>query len=222
MRLFSLLMVIGISSLSLTAADSVPVTTIMAQLGKQLLNDDFNRIDIKPNWATNKGDYQIIDGQLRAAERMADMHHAATSWKNPVTDVVLQFRFRLDNSKWMGLSFTDAEHIARIFIYKDHIDIAKMQGIGPTTKKTPLDSMKIDLKPDVWHTARLEIVGNEFLAQIDDLAPMYGTAEGLNVSKGRVALISGTQYAWYDDIIVWEATLHPEWEKRKAQVIKSK
>ena len=220
MRLFSIWLALCSSNWLLIAAESAPVTTIMAQLGKQLLHDDFSRTDIKPNWATNKGEYQIIDGQLRAAERTADMHHAATSWKNPVTDVVLQFRFRLDNSKWMGLSFTDKEHIARIFIYQDHIDIAKMQGIGPTTKKTLLDSMKIDLKPEAWHTARLEIVGNEFLAQIDDLAPMYGTAEGLNVSKGRVALISGTQYAWYDDIQVWEATLHPEWEKRKAQAVK--
>ncbi len=220
MRLLPRLLVLCSCIPLLFAAETAPVTTIMAQLGKQLLHDDFNRADLKPNWGTNKGEYQIVDGQLRVAEREADKHHAAASWKNSVTDVVVQFRFRLDNSKWMGLSFSDKEHVARIYIYQNHIDIAKMQGMGPTTKKTLLNSIKIDLQPDAWHTARLEIVGNEFLAQIDDLAPMYGSAEGINVSKGRVALISGTQYAWYDDIQVWEATLHPEWEARKAQVVK--
>jgi hypothetical protein len=157
---------------------------------------------------------------LRAAERDADMHHPAAGWQGPVRDVVLRFRFRLDGSPWLGISFSDKEHVARLFVRTNKVEIAKMSGIGPTTKKVTLAERAMTFDPQKWYTATVELCGDDLLARIDDGAPLYGHHAGMDVSKARVVLISGKQYAWFDDVTLWEATRHPQWENHKARLVK--
>ncbi len=196
--------------------------TLMVTRGKLLLDDPFTKESWAKNWRAYKGGYEIDGDHLRVAENKADGHHPEASHRGPFKNVIVQFKFRLDGSSWMGFSFSDKEHVARVMIRPDSFELLKMSGIGPTTKSTRLDRMPMKWEPGRWYNMVIELHENELLAHIDSNYILYGEAEGLNISKGRIALISGGQYARYDDMKVWEVEVDPKWEKRKPLLLKEK
>ncbi len=196
--------------------------TLMLTRGKQILDDPFTSESWKKNWNAYKGRYEIVDNQLRVAEQKDDGHHPEASHRGPFHNVIVQFKFRVDGSPWMGFSFSDKEHVARIMIRPDKVELVKMSGIGPTTKGITLDRMPMKWEPGRWYTMVIELYGKEIVVHIDSLHVLHGEADGLDIDKGRIALICGGQYAWYDDMKMWEVELDPKWEKRKPLLLQQK
>jgi len=195
---------------------------LMTQLGKLLLDDPFTAESWKKNWNAYKGDYQSVGDQLRVAEKPDDGHHPEASHRGPVHNVVVQFKFKYDGCKWMGFSFSDKEHVARIMINDGGFELVKMSGIGPTTKGQRLDRQNCKWEKDRWYTMTIELLANEIIANVDDLYVLYGEAPGLDIDKGRIALIVGGQYGWYDEMKMWEALPDPKWEKKKPALLQQK
>jgi hypothetical protein len=64
----------------------------------------------------------------------------------------------------------------------------------------------------------IEVAGDEILATVDGREVAFGQAEGLDVDKTRVSLISGGAWAWFDDVKIWKAERDPAWPARKARL----
>ena len=107
-------------------------------------------------------------------------------------------------------------------IRPDKVELVKMSGIGPTTKGNTLDRMPMKWEPGRWYTMVIELYGKEIVVHIDSLHVLHGEADGLDIDKGRIALICGGQYAWFDDMKLWEVELDPKWEKRKPLLLQQK
>jgi hypothetical protein len=192
--------------------------TLMTKRGELVFADAFDAPVLK-DWTGNKGKWLLEDGRLKAAELAADMHHPARGRKVGYHDAVLQFSFRLQGAKWLGIGFDDKEHVCRAIVTPGSFRVQKTTGIGPTTKTVKLDERKKDFDPERWYTMVVEISGNEILARIDGDAVALGEAEGLDVDKLRIALISGGEWAWFDDVKLWKAERDPSWAARKAQLL---
>lgn len=199
---------------------------LMTQTGKQFLDEPFTVESWKKNWGKGwfKGDWQIVGDQLRVAERAEDGHHPEIGYGTggPFHNVIVQCRFKYDGCKWMGFGFSDKEHVARIMLNNDGFELVKMSGIGPTTKGVRLDRQSVKWDPAKWYTMTIEVLGNEMIANVDNQYVLYGQADGIDIDKGRVTMIVGGQYGWYDEMKIWEALPSPTWEKKKAAVLAQK
>jgi hypothetical protein len=61
-----------------------------------------------------------------------------------------------------------------------------------------------------WHNVRIELRGNETVAQMDDLAALHGTGTVLDVKKSRlVFLVAQSADVRIDDVRVWEGQPKP-------------
>lgn len=195
-----------------TPPDLVP---LMCRRGALLFEETFDAGAYAPEWKRFKGTYAVEDGRLRVAEVASDGHHPALSRKITESDVLIQFSFRFDGAAWLGVALDDKEHVARLLFRPDEGRLLKMSGIGPTTKGTPVDSLKLKFEPGRWYTALWEVCGNEMVAQVDGRHVFFGEAQGLDVPKSRLELLSGGQWAEYDAIKVWKAEPDEKWKLKK-------
>lgn len=199
---------------------------LMTTLGKPLLDEPFTKESWEKNWGKGwrKGDWQIMGDQLRVAEKAEDGHHPEIGYgtTGPFGNVVVQCKFKYDGAKWMGFGFSDKEHVARIMINDGGFELVKMSGIGGTTKGVKLDRQSMNWDKTKWYTMTIELLGNEIIANVDDQYVLYGTADGLDVKKGRFTLIVGGQYGWYDELKIWEALPDSKWEKKKPALLQQK
>jgi hypothetical protein len=199
---------------------------LMTQPGKLLLDEPFTAETWAKNWAKNwhKGDWQIVNDQMRVAQIAADGHHPEIGWGpgGPLHNVVARCKFKYDGAQWMGFGFTDKEHVARIMITNDGFELVKMSGIGPTTKGERLDRQSVKWDKDRWYTMTIELLGAELLANLDDQYVLYGESKTFDIDKNRFTMIVGGQYGWFDEMKVWEALPDPKWEKKKAAVLAQK
>jgi hypothetical protein len=191
----------------------------MVTRGELLWEESFADGKWADDWRKYKGDYKVQDGAVRVAEIAADGHHPAMSRKLGADDVVVQFRFKLEGSSWMGFALDDKEHVGRLILHPDQFRILKMSGIGGTTKGEAVDSVRLKLNDGQWHTVVWEICGDEMVATVDDKEMALGKAPGMTSTRGRCELISGGQYALYDDIKVWKAEPDPKWPQKRAQLM---
>lgn len=199
---------------------------LMTLPGKPLLDEPFTAESWQKNWGKGwrKGDWQIVGDQLRVAEKAEDGHHPEIGYgtTGPFHNVVVQCRFKYDGAKWMGFGFSDKEHVARIMINDGGFELVKMSGIGATTKGVRLDRQSMNWDKAKWYTMTIELLGNEIIANVDDQWVLYGTADGLDIDKGRFTMIVGGQYGWYDELKLWEALPNPGWEKKKPALLLQK
>ena len=72
-----------------------------------------------------------------------------------------------------------------------------------------------NLEPEVWHTVRLEIIGDQMLGQCDDLIG-FGSHELIAKPKTNMGFTVTGQSVEFRALKITEATLNPEWEKVKA------
>ncbi len=77
----------------------------------------------------------------------------------------------------MGASVDGKAHVSNLSLQPDSFKIAKVTGIGPTTRHTEVDSAKSKLADDAWHTVVWEIQGDEMVACIDDRDRVPAKAE---------------------------------------------
>jgi hypothetical protein len=170
-------------------------------------------------WHKGKGDWQIDGDALKGAEIAADKHNTYMSREISTPNVIVQFSFKLQGCPWMGASVDGKEHVSNLSLQPEQFRISKVTGIGPTTKHTEVDSTKLKLSDDSWHTVVWEIYGDEMVATIDDQQMALAKADGLSLDRNHVELNNGGQWAWFKDIKVWKAEPDPKWPQKRTQLI---
>lgn len=170
-------------------------------------------------WHKGKGDWEVEGDTLKGKELPEDKHNTYMSREIPTPNVIVQFTFKLQGCPWMGASVDGKEHVSNLSLQPDSFKIAKVTGIGPTTKHTEVDSTKLKLNDDAWHTVVWEIYNDEMVAAIDDLQMALAKADGLSMDRNHVELNNGGQWAEFKDIRVWKAELDPKWPAMRTRVI---
>jgi hypothetical protein len=170
-------------------------------------------------WHKGKGNWQVEGDILKGAEIPEDKHNTYMSREIPTPNVIVQFTFKLQGCPWMGASVDGKEHVSNLSLQPDSFKIAKVTGIGPTTKHTEVDNTKLKLNDDSWHTVVWEIYNDEMVASIDDQQMALAKADGLSMDRNHVELNNGGQWAEFKDIKVWKAELDDKWPAKRTQLI---
>jgi hypothetical protein len=190
----------------------------MCKKGELLWEQHFDGTFPK-EWHKGKGDWQFEGDALKGAEIAADKHNTYMSRDIPTPNVILQFSFKLQGCPWMGASVDGKEHVSNLSLQPELFKIAKVTGIGPTTKHTEVDATKLKLADDAWHTVVWEIYGEEMVATIDDTVMALAKADGLSMDRNHVELNNGGQWAWFKEIRVWKAEQDDKWPGKRSQLI---
>jgi len=172
-------------------------------------------------WSRYKGNYVVEKDQLKVAEVAGDGHLPTMTRSFKESNVIIQFAFKFEGAKWLGMQLDDAvndakkEHVAQLTIQTDGFRIEKMSGFAGTTKNTVLDQKKMKFEPGSWHTMVWEIQGDEMVATVDDMEMLIAKAEGMNLVRSRVQLVSSGEWAWYGPIKIWKSEVDPKWPKKR-------
>jgi hypothetical protein len=195
--------------------------TWMTKRGELLWEESFEGGMWSKEWNRYKGDFKVVEGnKLKVAEIASDGHHPAMSRKlGGDNNVIVQFKFKFEGSPWMGFALDDKEHVARLIMNPDQFKIVKMAGIGGTTKGWDIDTKHTKLSDSAWHSMVLEIYGDEMVATLDDKEMVLGKGDGMTATRSRCELISGGQFAWWDEVKCWKAELDDKWPQKRAQLL---
>ncbi len=117
---------------------------------------------------------------------------------------------------WKGTSFSmddTKDHVCRVSISTAGFSAQKDDNDheGPDVSK-PFNRVSKELDADEWHTVRIEILGEEMLAEIDE-----------EISLGSDPLIATEKAKWgftvagaevkFRNLNIWEALPNDDWEK---------
>lgn len=84
-----------------------------------------------------------------------------------------------------------------------------------------LDHQPINVKPNTWYTAVLEVVEDEALFRMGTHLA-YAQHRQIRRPKNLVSLTMGTAWHEIQRVRIWQAEKHPEWEQRRHLVLKSR
>lgn len=194
----------------------------MCQKGPLLWEEPFSGGAYAKDWSLYKGRFVVERDQLKVAENPGDGHLPTMTRSFKESNVILQFAFKFEGAKWMGMQLDDAtneqkkEHVAQLTIQPDGFRIERMTGFGPTTRNTVVDQKKMKFEPGSWHTMVWEIQGDEMVATVDDREMVMARAEGMTLVRSRVQLVSAGEWAWFDEIKVWKGESDPKWPRKRA------
>ncbi|HEV3029562.1 MAG TPA: hypothetical protein VG457_18435 [Planctomycetota bacterium] len=199
----------------------------MALRGPLLWEETFAGGVWSKDWNLYKGKFIVEKEQLKVAEQAADGHLATMTRNFKESNVIIQFRFKFEGAKWLGIQLDDAvndakkENVAQLTVQPDSFRIEKMTGFAGTTKNTVVDQRKMKFEPGVWHRIVWEIQGDEMLAAVDDQEIVMAKVDGMTLVRSRLQLVTGGEVAWFDGIKVWKAEADPRWAKKKAALQES-
>ncbi len=200
------------------ASQEKPQTeTIMTVAGEILFSDKLDKID--GEWRHNIGDWKNIDGVLFGAEKPSDDHGAVFKRKFAFQNAIIEFSFKLDGTKGISLSIDDDEdHVCRLSINEAGFTVQKddHDHEGPD-ERVQFERRNAEISSGEWHIARIEILGNEMLGQIDDEIG-FGAHELIATGKTKFGFTVGGQSAQFKDLKIWEALPNENWEKAKRRL----
>jgi hypothetical protein len=174
------------------------------------------------DWSLYKGRFVVEKDQLKVAENPADGHLPTMTRSFKESNLILQFAFKFEGAKWMGVQLDDAsddarkEHVAQLTIQPDGFRLERMTGFGPTTRNTVLERKTMKFEPGTWHTIVWEILGDEMVATVDGRETAIAKADGMTRTRTRLQLVSSGEWAWFDEIKVWKAEPDATWPRKKA------
>lgn len=172
-------------------------------------------------WKAAKGKWESADGVLRGAELVEDKHGAVARLPNKLQDFIIEYEFKFEGAKSTSLSINAVkDHMARIMITPAVVRVQRDDNDheGPD-KAVIFGTFKADLKPGAWHKARLEMVGDTMLGQVNDIIAC-GSDPLFKTQKAAPGFTVAGQSVDFRNIKITEATLNPEWEKVKATLPK--
>ncbi|HLY75662.1 MAG TPA: hypothetical protein VKU80_16185 [Planctomycetota bacterium] len=194
----------------------------MALRGPLLWEEAFSGGAWSKDWNLYKGKFVVEKEQLKVAEQASDGHLATMTRNFKESNVIIQFSFKFEGAKWLGIQLDDAvndskkEHVAQLTVQPDSFRIEKMSGFGPTTKNTVVDQRRMKFESGTWHTMVWETQGDEMLAAVDEKEIAMAKVDGMTLVRSRLQLVTSGELAWFDGIKVWKAEADPRWAKRKA------
>jgi hypothetical protein len=207
----------ALSATLFVRADDKPLLAIP---GKVLYENTFSSgADAK--WRIAKGKWEAADGALKGAEKTEDKHPGVTRMAIKLQDFVIEYEFKLEGAKQTTLSINDAkEHVARILVGPNFVQVQKddHDHDGPD-KPVVFARMAADLKPDTWHKARMELVGDTMLGKVDDLVA-FGSNDLFKVEKANIGFTVNGESVEIRNLKISEATKNPEWDSVKSTLPK--
>ena len=205
---------------TLATASAAEPKTVLATPGSSLFNDDLKTAPDGKEWVAAKGKWEVVDGALRGAELAADKHGAVSRHNLKFTDAVIQYEVKLDGGKVTTLSINDAKgHNCRLTINPTGFSVGKddHDHEGPD-KGVNFGRRALTLKPGVWHTVRMEIVGETVLGTVDDAPPVFGSHEMIAAEKTNFGFTVAGETVSFRNLKVWSATRSADWEKVKGTI----
>jgi len=164
-------------------------------------------------------------------------------------DAVAEFSFHFDGAKSVQLNIRDsrykdshAGHILRVLIDPRTVQLAdwktgvmKMEyyektsdpKVDPDVKKAIKEKIKdksatfkVAFDLAAWHTARVEVVGDEMLLSLDGKPVGYLKSDGIDhPAKNMLGITVGGQTGNIKDVKFWEATASPDWATGRTAVL---
>ncbi len=189
---------------------SEPLMTIP---GKVIYQTDFTEIDSE--WKANIGDWSASDDGLSGVEVADDDHGGVMKRALTLKNVIVEYQVMLGDTKGTAFGFDNNDHIARVSLSPAGFSAQKDDNDheGPDAAK-PFNKIAEEMATDEWHTIRIELLGEEMLAQTgehismgaDPLLAADKTKWGFVVSGGPVSI---------RNLTVWEALPNDTWEQTR-------
>lgn len=201
---------------TISAADK----PLLAIPGKVIYESKLDSAPAAP-WKTAKGKWEAADGVLRGSEKPEDKHGAVTRLPNKLPDFVIEYEFKFAGAKSTSLSINAVkDHMARIMITPKSVTVQRDDNDheGPD-KAVIFARFPADLAPGTWHKARMEMVGDTLLGQVDDLTA-WGSSDLFKQDRMAPGFTVGGQSVDFRNLKITEATLNPNWETVKTTLPK--
>ncbi len=101
-----------------------------------------------------------------------------------------------------------------------------LQHIRKQKDKTIIEDLMLDHQPlqtqaNRWHTAILEVVGDEALFRMGSHVA-YAKAKQIEMRKNLVSLTMGTTWHEIKRVRIWEARTNPSWPSQKEKILESR
>lgn len=197
---------------ALASAPRPKTEPVMAKPGKVLYHSSLSEQD--EGWRAAHGDWKSGEEGLSGIERAADDHAAVFKRALNFTTAIIEFDFMLGETKGASFGIDDSsDHVCRVSLSSDGFQARKddHDHEGPDVAK-PFNRIETELETDEWHTVRIEILGEEMLAQIGrDIS--LGADPLLAGEKTKCGFVVSGDTARFRNLTIWEALPNEEWEK---------
>lgn len=197
---------------ALASAPRPKTEPVMAKPGKLLYHSSLN--DLDEGWRAAHGDWNAGEEGLSGIERAADDHAAVFKRALNFTTAIIEFDFMLGETKGASFGIDDSsDHVCRVSLSASGFQARKddHDHEGPDMAK-PFNRIETELETDEWHTVRIEILGEEMLAQIGrDIS--LGNDPLLAGEKTKCGFVVSGDTVRFRNLTIWEALPNEEWEK---------
>lgn len=215
-------------ALDFAPAAEIP-TAALTERGELLLADDFTRKDLG-DWKSLIPTFTVSNGALQGEQTRSD-HGAVGRVYRSMKDVVVEFRFQLAGSTGFNAVFDDqtfkgshAGHICRAAFAQKQLrlgddkegvmrnDIFDMR--KDPARKAEADSLlkgrsaafPIALEQGKWHSAQIEISGEEMRLTLDGRPAAYLKSPGIaHETKTSFHFTVNGPGVLFDDVKIWSA-----------------
>ena len=228
-----------------------PVPTLLAKRGALIVDDDGSLDRIKPKLGVFKNGVQVrawqgrwnrseASGAWQSTWRPGTGHTPVMSFTGfRETDLIVEVTFRYGNmtQPWQNQCFrialddrpTVTGHLLSAWANRnnDFIDTGfLLQHIRKTKEKKILKNLHLDrqpmnVQPEKWYTAIVEVVGDEALFRMGDHVAYAKSAE-IRAPKNLVSLTLGKTWHEVKRVRIWQAESNPAWKKQRAVVLESR
>lgn len=199
----------------------------LAQKGDVIFSDDFERSELG-EWKTVIPSFAVQNGVLKGWQTRDD-HGAVGRVYRPMKDVVVEFKFMLDDSTGFNAVFDDknhkgshAGHICRVAFAPKQIrigddkegvmrnDIFEMR--KDPAKKAEADKLLVGrgsavnraVEPRKWHTVRIELLGDQLRVTMDDESAGELKSPGIaHETKQSFHFTVNGPGVLFDDVRIW-------------------
>lgn len=162
------------------------------------------------NWGVNFGVWEVADGNLVCRQVAADKHAAASRWKIPMQDGVIEVRLKLDGASAFHVGFDPKRgtlkkkgHLYSLIISPAGARIMKhLDKADPNSKNEILAESKVDLSKADWIEVRLEAKGNEVLASVGEGIKLTASDPSFGVPKPGIVFRCVGETAYLDQVAV--------------------
>jgi len=88
-------------------------------------------------------------------------------------------------------------------------------------KNVHFDRQPLQVEPNRWYTAIVEMVGDEALFRMGDHVA-YARSDEIGASKNLISLTLGKTWHEVKRVRIWKALPNPDWKKNKATLLKTR
>lgn len=121
-----------------------------------------------PEWSTGKGRWEPVNGLLKVTDLPDEHHIPVLHLATGPASLVWECEFRFNTGKSFLVGCDGQKHIGRVVIGPKSIKICEdsTEVKGKTPSHT-LNETTVALKPEEWHTLRVESAGEKMAARLD-------------------------------------------------------